>query len=259
MKAKLWKALQATLLVAVLSLVGAVTYTTVQYLRTSPRFDVTKVVVLGWQRVTETQVLNQADVPNKANVFSVDLDGIRERVEKLQWVRHAIVQRVLPDTITIKIIEREPVGLARIDGQIYQFDTDAAVLDFDPSTGINFPILDGLQPKDVEGNLRRVDLYRRVLKDLEGKDSLSEIQINEADEVKIVPSDEPMLVNLGVGEFRSRWLWYLSLKSQIAEVYPDTVEVDFRFKPGPILKFRTDSPEKENEERVVWDAEKRSL
>ena len=32
------------------------------------------------------------------------------------------VQRVLPDKIIIKVVEREPIGLARIRGEIYQFD-----------------------------------------------------------------------------------------------------------------------------------------
>jgi len=108
MKAKIWKVLQVLMMVAVLTVLGGVTYTTTQYLRTSPRFEVKKVLVLGWKRVTEPEVLTQADVPDKANVFTVDLDAIRARVEHMEWVRHALVQRVFPDTITIKIVEREP-------------------------------------------------------------------------------------------------------------------------------------------------------
>ena len=74
-----------------------------------------------------------------ANIFSADLDDIRERVEGLRWVRYATVQRVFPDTISIKVIEREPVGLARIRGEIYQFDAQAELLDPDTEGGINFP------------------------------------------------------------------------------------------------------------------------
>jgi cell division protein FtsQ len=256
MKAKIWKALQVVTTVAALSLLGGVAYTTVQYLRTSPRFEVKKVLVLGWKRATETQVLTQADVPDKANVFSVDLAAIRERVERMQWVRYAIVQRVFPDTITIKIVEREPVGLARIRGQVYQFDTDAVVLDYDPSTGVNFPILDGLQPKDRAGNLRRANLYSRVLKELQSQNEVSEVHINQADEVSVILSDEPIVVNLGVADFHSRWIRYLELRSQIHEQYPETVEVDLRFQDQTILKPRTDASD---DEKVIWDVEKKSL
>ena len=211
--------------------------------------------MLGWKRVTETQVLTQADVPDKANVLSVDLAAIRERVEQLQWVRYAIVERVFPDTITIKIVEREPVGLARIRGQVYQFDTEGAVLDYDPSAGVNYPILDGLQPKDRPGNLRRVDLYSTVLKELKSQHEVSEVHINEAYEVSVVLSDEPVLINLGAGDFHSRWIRYLQQKPEIQQ-HPDTVEVDLRFK-DTVLKMRTDAAD--GEEKVIWDVAKKSL
>ena len=73
----------------------------------------------------------QAGLRGSGNIFSVDLDAIRERVEGLKWVRFATVQRVLPDTIAIKIVERKPVGLARIRGEIFQFDAEAELLDPD--------------------------------------------------------------------------------------------------------------------------------
>lgn len=255
MKAKIWKALKVITIVAALSLLGGVIFTTVQYLRTSPRFEVKKVLVLGGKRVTETQVLTQADVADKANVFSVDLAAIRERVETMQWVRYAIVQRVFPDTITIKLVEREPVGLARIRDKVFQFDADAVFLEYDPNTGVNYPILDGLKPNDRSGNLRRVDLYSRVLKELQTQSELSEIHINEADEVAVVLSGEPLLINLGVGDFHARWIFYLEEREKIQQ-YPDAVEVDLRFKGQAILKPRPDATD---EEKVIWDVEKKSL
>jgi cell division septal protein FtsQ len=259
MKAKIWKALKIIALVTILSVVGGSAYTTIHFLRTSPRFEVKKVVVLGWRRETESQILTRADVPNKANVFSVDLDAIRERVEQMQWVRNAIVERVLPDTITVKVVEREPVGLAMLDGKIYQFDTEAAVLDYDPSSGVNFPILDGLQPHDKSGNLRRVDLYTRVLKELQGQTELSEVHINDADEVSVLLSGDPTEVSLGVGDFRARWLKYLELRPQIQAQYPSAVRVDFRFQGQYIVCVEADKCGP-TDEKVVWDvAEKKSL
>jgi hypothetical protein len=124
---------------------------------------------------------------------------------------------------------------------------------------VSQPILDGLQPADHEGNLRRVDIYSRVLKDLQGADELSEVHINEMGEVSVVPSNEPLLINLGVGEFRSRWLYFLELRPQIQELYPDAEQVDFRFRNQVIVKMRTDAAHEKAEEKVVWDVEKKSL
>ena len=77
-----------------------------------------------------------------------------------------MVERVLPDQIIIKVVEREPIGLARIRGEVFEFDMDGKILDPDPLTGSSFPILDGLRGGDSKNNLLKVATYRKVLEDL---------------------------------------------------------------------------------------------
>jgi cell division protein FtsQ len=256
MKSKLWKGLLVVSAVAGSGIVTLVGYTVVNYLYTSPRFEVKRLSVVGLKRVEQTQVLAQVGLEDPTNVFSVDLELLRLRIEGLKWVRFATVQRVLPDTLSIKIVERQPVGLARIRGVIYQFDAQAELLNQDRGAGVHFPILDGLKVDDTESNQKKIDLYRRIMDDLHGQNELSEIHINDEGEVSVVSLSEPLLVNLGSDQFRDRWGHYLQLRTQIQREYPDTVQVDFRFKNQVILKSRPDAPD---EQKVVWDAEKRSL
>jgi cell division septal protein FtsQ len=256
MKAKIWRAFQILTSVTVLGIFGWGAYTLADYLQTSPRLEVKKVLVMGQKRVTETEALAQAELTAGVNVFAVDLKGIRERVERLQWVHHAFVLRVLPDTVTIKIVEREPVGLARVRGEIRQFDADATLLDFNPEVGLNFPVLDGLRLNDREGNIRKIALYRTILEELQGQRELSEIRINEESEVSVVPQTEATIVNLGTDDFRAKWARYVQLRTQIQELYPTAAQVDFRFKNQVILKLQSDQ---QAEESVVWDEKKKSL
>ena len=102
MKIKVWKWIVLVSAAAVLSVVGYAGYTIVHYMRTSPRFAVQTVSVVGLNRVEQKHVLGQAGMEAAANVFSVDLEEVRQRVEGLKWVRFATVQRLLPDTIAIK-------------------------------------------------------------------------------------------------------------------------------------------------------------
>ena len=256
MKGRIWKALIGVSAVAVLAVVGLTSYTVVRYLRTTPRFDLKKVSVVGIKRVEETQVYAQAGLRGSGNIFSADLEAIRERVEGLRWVRFATVQRILPDTISIKVVEREPVGLARIGGEIYQFDAQAELLDPDTNGGINFPILDGLEFDEPESNQKKIDLYITIMEELHGQSELSEIHVNDAGEVSVVSLSEPLLVNLGASEFRTRWGRYLQLKTQIQEDYPEAVQVDFRFENQVILKTKTDASD---ERKVTWDVKRKSL
>ena len=247
-------ALASLLFVMCLIPVGWAAYSAVVYLTTDSRFEVQRISVAGLKHVGENEVLAKAGFEVGTNVFRVRLDRIRERVEELPWVRHALVERVLPDKIIIKIVEREPIGLARIKGEVFQFDIDAKILDPDSARASSFPILDGLHLDDHKGNLEKVDVYRRVVEDL-GQTTLSEIHINDPREVTVVSASDPLLVNLGTADFRSRWIKYLQLKPQIQRQYPQAVRVDLRFRNQVIVRMKDD----ETSENIVWGTKKNTL
>jgi cell division septal protein FtsQ len=239
---------------AALTGLGWAAYQLTFYFRTARRFEVRKLSVLGLKRVQESQVLTKAGFEIGTNIFQVELDDIRRRVEELSWIRYALVERVLPDQIVIKIVEREPIGLTRIEGEIYQFDEDAKILEPDFGPAGSFPVLDGLRPGDRKGNLPKVRMYRHVLEEL-GQTTLSEVHINDAGEVTVVASSDPVMVNLGSSDFRNRWIKYLQLKPQILKQYPQVVRVDLRFKNQVIIKMTDD----EAGEKIVWGAKKNTL
>jgi cell division protein FtsQ len=222
--------------------------------RTAPRFDIQKVTVSGLKHVQESEVLANAGFKVGTNVFRVELDEIRERVEQLPWVRYALVERILPDQIVIKIVEREPVGLARIRGEVYQFDAEGMVLDPDVGNGSSFPILDGLRGGDKKGNSVKVEKYQKVIEDL-GQASLSEIHINETGEVTVVSASDPLMINLGSGDFRNRWRRYLQLRAQIQQQYPEAVRIDLRFRNQVIVRMKDD----DTGGQIVWGEKKNTL
>src|SRR2546426_10152938 len=184
-------------------LTGWAGYSAAFYFTMAPRFEVRKFSVSGLKHMDENQLLAKAGFEAGTNVFRVNLRAIRERVEQLPWVRHAMVERVFPDQIIIKVIEREPIGLARIQGEIYQLDIDGKILDPDPARswaggwagGSDFPILDGLRLGDFKANLTKVVLYRKILQDI-GQNALSEVHINDEEEISVVSASDPLLVNL---------------------------------------------------------------
>ena len=258
---KLIRIAQIAAVVSALSLTGWAGYSAIVYLTMEPCFEVKKFSVSGLKHMDENQLLAKAGFEAGTNVFRVNLQAMRERVEQLQWVQHAMVERVFPDQIIIKVIEREPIGLARIRGEIYQFDVDGKILDSDPArgwaggwAGLNFPILDGLRLGDFKENLTKVASYRKVLQDL-GQNSLSEIHINDAGEVNVVSASDPVLVNLGKIDFRNRWIKYLQLKPQIQRRYPLAVRVDLRFKNQVIVRMKDDDAG----QTIVWDGKKNTL
>ena len=62
-------------------------------------------------------------------VWRADLNGISQHLERLPWVRTAIVTRVLPDGIRVRITERQPRAVVRTSsGRFIWVDDDAVYL-----------------------------------------------------------------------------------------------------------------------------------
>jgi cell division protein FtsQ len=61
-------------------------------------------------------------------IFAVSPSRAKEELEKLPWVRSATIERRLPDTIYVRLVERKPLALWQHDGRIELIDHDGAVI-----------------------------------------------------------------------------------------------------------------------------------
>ncbi len=93
-------------------------------------FQVRSVEIQGASRVSanEVQSLVRTDA-EKTGVWNADLRAISERIERLPWVRTAVVSRVLPDGLRVRIEERTPRVVVRTaSGRFRWIDEDAVLL-----------------------------------------------------------------------------------------------------------------------------------
>jgi cell division septal protein FtsQ len=81
-------------------------YSVIVIVKAAPRFEVEKLSVSGLRRVDENQVLAKAGFEVGTNVFDVNLEEMRERVEQLQWCTTRWWARASLNHH--QIVEREP-------------------------------------------------------------------------------------------------------------------------------------------------------
>lgn len=90
------------------------------------RFAVRDVAVEG-RRYTDKNDLNAAlSIPPGSPILALDPDAIRERVQGLPWVASVRVERILPDTIRVRLEEREPMARWQNDGKTVVVDREGA-------------------------------------------------------------------------------------------------------------------------------------
>ncbi len=216
-------------------------YRTIIYAYETERLEVRSISVSGLHRVSENEILARVGYTPGTNVLRVNLEETRVAVEEILWVRHATIQRVWPNEIVISLVERHPVALARISSEIFQVDIEGVVLSPDALTESDAPILDGLHADDPGGNATKIQIYTEIVEAI-GESYLSEVHVAESGEVSVVPTDHPIVIDLGLTSHRDRWEKYVGLSARIQEDFPDAFRVDLRFRDQIIIQTKENEP-----------------
>jgi cell division protein FtsQ len=90
--------------------------------------EVRDVMVVGRSRTKRAALLEAIGIKVGDLILSVDLQRAHSRVSALVWVKEARLERRLPDTIFVSLIEREPMALWQRDGSLYLIDLDGRVV-----------------------------------------------------------------------------------------------------------------------------------
>ncbi|MBF0333428.1 MAG: cell division protein FtsQ/DivIB [Alphaproteobacteria bacterium] len=104
---------------------------------------VREVFVEGRVRTPAGELLAAVAVDRGAPILAVDLNAVRQRVERLSWVRRAVVERHLPDTVLVSIVEREPVARWQIGGRFVLVDAEGATIPVEVSPFAALPLVVG--------------------------------------------------------------------------------------------------------------------
>ncbi|HEY8186993.1 MAG TPA: FtsQ-type POTRA domain-containing protein [Pyrinomonadaceae bacterium] len=158
----------AILKIVLAIVVGALVIAGYRAVASASFFQVRRIEVQGMSRVSadEIQAIVRKEV-EKTGVWKADLKGVNARLESLPWIKTAVVSRVLPDGIRVRITERVPRAVVRTaSGRFRWVDEDAVLLgEMLPTDQIPAFFLRGLNEEDPEG--ARKENRERVAKFLE--------------------------------------------------------------------------------------------
>jgi cell division septal protein FtsQ len=176
-----------------------------------------------------------------SNILLADLDGWRQRLLRSAWIKEAAFRRVLPSTVEVAIVEREPLGIGRLRDRLYLVSSDGVILDEYGSryAGFDLPIIDGLHtPENANGLLvdeSRSAFAADVLRDLRRSSELaarvSQVDVSDDEDAVILLADDTARVHLGREAYADRLQAYLNLAPTLRARVPGIDYVDLRFDP----------------------------
>jgi cell division protein FtsQ len=85
-------------------------------------FALSRVVVSGRHQTSREAVLSALQLELGQSLLMIDCGAARARLLKLDWVSDAQVQRVLPGTLYVEVVERRPLAVWQHNGRLMLID-----------------------------------------------------------------------------------------------------------------------------------------
>jgi len=172
-------------------------------------FQVRKVEASGINRasLSSIQSVVREDV-KESGVWRADLSALSNHLQQLPWVRTAVVTRVLPDGIRVRIVEREPRAVVRTSaGRFVWVDEDAVTLeDMKPADSVPNFFLRGWNEEETttarSENRERVEKFLQLQKDWDAQglsERVSEVSLLDLRDVRaqLAGDDSEIEIRLG--------------------------------------------------------------
>jgi cell division protein FtsQ len=203
-----------------------------------PALRIERIGVSGTQYLSQGEVGALVDGMKGRNILFVDLEAWRQKVLASPWVADATMYRALPDTIEVRVVERHPLAISRVGGELFLIDDSGSVIDeYGPRYAeFDLPILDGLAPADgpeAAANESRVSLAARLLREMRSKPDLarriSQVDVSDPRDAVVIVDQDTARVRLGEGQFVERLQSYLDMAHALRERVPAIDYVDLRF------------------------------
>lgn len=204
---------------------------------------------VGNTHLTRAQLLSVFGGDVDRNIFRVPLAERRADVERLPWVQHATVMRLLPNTLRVSVVERTPVAFVRQGTSIGLVDPGGVLLDMpadapgDPH--YSFPVLTGISASDpLSMRAARMEIYRRFMRELDSSgekisDNLSEVDVSSPEDVKalIASGSTDILVHFGEEDFLARYRHFQEHLPEWKQQYPKLASADMRYDRQVVLEM----------------------
>lgn len=233
-----WRALApAALYGGVGLLVALVTYEAGALLNRAGVLRIDRIVVAGNERLSSGDVSALLTGIRGEHILLTDLPGWRRRLLASPWVRDAALKRSLPSTIEVTLWERTPVGIGRLEGQLYLFDEHGTVIDEYGAqyADLDLPMVDGLTTGTTAGTAdeSRADLAARVIAAVRTQPAvarrLSQIDVTDVRNAAVILSGEPAVIYVGDDRFSQRLQTYVELSETLHARVPAIDYIDLRF------------------------------
>jgi len=91
-------------------------------------FKVKDILVVGRRETTQKEIFSAIGLVRGAPILAFDLEAAKARVEALPWINKTSLERMLPNTILLRVEERKPMAIWQHKGQFTLIDRQGKII-----------------------------------------------------------------------------------------------------------------------------------
>lgn len=222
--------LLAVLIISALMLSGRLGYL---YLADASRFPINTIkVAASYEHISHKELESVLAKYLDYSFFALPVSELQNKLNEMNWMDSAYVERVWPDTLKIRLVENKPVavwgnGLMTDDGKIFNQGNI--------STDINLPKLKGPESQQLEV----LQVYQKLSKILSSYGlNASGLHLRDNHSWVLLLNDE-VKIYLGKKDLEARLLRFCKAYPAVfAEKAEQLASVDLRYPRGMAVQWK---------------------
>ena len=99
--------------------------------------------IIGRENISQELILKKLKLTTKTSLMRINVNSLNEKIHSINWVRSAVIERRLPDTLIIKIEEYKPFALLQIKDSHFVISSEGKKIIKDNGRFGYLPVING--------------------------------------------------------------------------------------------------------------------
>lgn len=212
----------------------------------SDKFNLRNIRINGCKQLDAEQLREVIHREFPANLLQIDLQQVKQRLEKETWAKQVELRRILPSDLIIDITERIPTVTLEMNGELMVADEEGILLGkYDPQLGkLDVPVFKGIlgdEPETYqlyqEENAARIRQGMLMLSEIASGSPqyskiISEVDISDRNNLKFLLVDDTAEVYIGNKNYLERFQKFVNNPNEYQKLktqYNQIDVIDLRF------------------------------
>jgi cell division protein FtsQ len=208
--------------------------------------SVDDVLVVGRVETARADVLDAIGAARGMPILAIDPASAKARLEKLAWIKSAAVERRLPGTVFVRLVEREPIALWQREGRLQPVDREGkviAVRDAARFAHLVIVVGDGAPahaPALLDMLAAEPEIARRVVAAVRVGGRRWNLKLDNGIELRLPENDQTRA-----------WTWLANLEREHRVLARDLVAIDLRLPDRLVVRVAPEAVKPEPAKRVA--------